>query len=139
MAGKRKTHTSTAVKKKYNDKTYCRYSVSFRRNKDADLISRVEKLKSDGYKPTDAFRKIMEGEREKYAERLKELRASYRRSLHGADGDPNARYIYTGYVYALEDAGTITHDQAVDLICGLDYTGLRCSELGIHIDVIFGI
>lgn len=59
MAGKRKTTTSSKVKKRYNDKTYRQYLVSLRVDQDSDLIASIEKLKKDGYSTTDAFRKII--------------------------------------------------------------------------------
>ena len=62
MPEKRKTYTSSAVKKKYNDKTYHQYLVSLRVEQDADLIAKIEDLKKDGYSTTDAFRKLIKGE-----------------------------------------------------------------------------
>ena len=59
MAEKRKTITSSEVKKRYNDKTYRQYLVSFRVDQDAELIELIENLKKDGYSTTDAFRKII--------------------------------------------------------------------------------
>jgi len=59
MAEKRKTITSSEVKKRYNDKTYRQYLVSFRVDQDAELIDLIENLKKDGCSTSDAFRKII--------------------------------------------------------------------------------
>lgn len=62
MEEKRKTYTSSAVKKKYNEKTYHQYLVSLRVDQDADLIAAIEELKSKGVATTDAFRKLIKGD-----------------------------------------------------------------------------
>ncbi len=56
---KRKTHTSTAVKAKYNKKTYKNYNVNLRINDDADIIAMIENEKASGLNTTDAFRKLI--------------------------------------------------------------------------------
>lgn len=55
----RKTVTSSAVKKRYNDKTYKQYAVKFRYDTDKDLIERIEALKNEGLGTTAAFKKLM--------------------------------------------------------------------------------
>ena len=56
---KRKTFTSTAVKARYNKKTYKSYNVSFRMVDDADLIELIEKEKATGVSTTEAFRNLL--------------------------------------------------------------------------------
>jgi len=57
MAEKRKTVTSTAVKKRYNDKTYQYYRVNLRRDTDAEIIKTIEANKAAGVSPTETIRK----------------------------------------------------------------------------------
>lgn len=54
----RKTHTSTAVKRRYNDKTYRRFNVSIR--KDSDLIDFIESRKADGESINSTFATALE-------------------------------------------------------------------------------
>lgn len=54
----RKTHTSTAVKRRYNDKTYRRFNVSIR--KDSDLIDFIESRKADGESINGTFATALE-------------------------------------------------------------------------------
>lgn len=54
----RKTHTSTAVKRRYNDKTYRRFNVSIR--KDSDLIDFLESRKADGESINGTFATALE-------------------------------------------------------------------------------
>lgn len=56
---KRKTFTSSAVKKRYNDKTYKKYITSFRIVEDADIIALVEAEKSKGLQTTEIFRNLI--------------------------------------------------------------------------------
>jgi plasmid rolling circle replication initiator protein Rep len=56
---KRKTHTSSEVKKRYNDKTYQRYQLNLRKVEDADLIERIEKEKASGFTTTEAIKKLI--------------------------------------------------------------------------------
>lgn len=59
---KRKTHTSNEVKKRYSDKTYNRYLLSFRKNEDADIIALIEAEKAKGLSTTEVFRKLIKGD-----------------------------------------------------------------------------
>ena len=56
---KRKTHTSTEVKKRYNDKTYKSYSLNLRKLEDADLIARIEAEKAKGFGTTEAIKRLL--------------------------------------------------------------------------------
>lgn len=56
---KRKTTTSSAVKKRYNDKTYKAYTVTLRKVEDADLIARIEAEKAKGFQTTEAFKRLL--------------------------------------------------------------------------------
>jgi len=51
----RKTTTSSAVKQRWKEKTYKRYTVNLRKEEDADLIQFIEQNK-DNYGPTEIFR-----------------------------------------------------------------------------------
>lgn len=42
--GERKTTTSSAVKKRYNDKTYTRYTLNLRKDEDADIIEKLQSV-----------------------------------------------------------------------------------------------
>mgnify|MGYP004655433893 CR=1 FL=1 len=53
---KKKTHTSTAVKARYNKKTYQQYTVSFRKKEDADCIEYIETQRSKGYTTAEIFK-----------------------------------------------------------------------------------
>ena len=55
---KRKTHTSSEVKKRYNDKTYTRFQISLRKDEDAELIAYIEQAKQNGESVTEAIRKL---------------------------------------------------------------------------------
>ncbi len=59
---KRKTHTSTAVKARYNAKTYKQYSVAFRYDDDKDLLDRIDAFLVNGYSAAQAIKAIMRGE-----------------------------------------------------------------------------
>ena len=54
---KRKTTTSSTVKKRYNSKTYNQYTFSLRKD-DADLISYIENQKAKGLSAADVIRKL---------------------------------------------------------------------------------
>lgn len=56
---KRKTHTSTEVKAKYNKKTYKNYNVNLRIKEDADIIQKIEIEKEKGASTTEAFRNLI--------------------------------------------------------------------------------
>lgn len=56
---KRKTHTSTEVKARYNKKTYKNYNVNLRMKEDADIIQMIEREKELGASTTEAFRKLL--------------------------------------------------------------------------------
>jgi hypothetical protein len=56
---KRRTHTSSEVKKRYNDKTYQRYQLTLRKTEDADLIERIEKEKASGLSTSEAIKKLI--------------------------------------------------------------------------------
>ncbi|MCM1334278.1 MAG: hypothetical protein NC237_04420 [Eubacterium sp.] len=55
---KRKTHTSSAVKARYNAKTYARYMMTLRRVEDREIIAAIEAAKAEGIAPTEFFRAI---------------------------------------------------------------------------------
>lgn len=56
------SNTSTAVKRRYNDKTYRRFNVSIR--KDSDLIDFIESRKADGESINGTFATALELYRE---------------------------------------------------------------------------
>lgn len=56
---KRKTHTSSEVKKRYNDKTYKAYTLNLRKCEDADLIARIEAEKEKGFGTTEAIKRLL--------------------------------------------------------------------------------
>lgn len=56
---KRKTFTSTEVKKRYADKVYKRYTVSLRKIEDADIIEQIERAKEHGVDTSDAFKALI--------------------------------------------------------------------------------
>lgn len=55
---KRKTVTSSAVKRKYNDKTYNQVVFSVR--KDSDLARQIEAYKADGNQLSPLIKKLLE-------------------------------------------------------------------------------
>lgn len=57
-AAKRKTVTSSAVKARYNAKTYKRYTFSLRVDSDFELISEIEKAIENGSSPTEFVRSL---------------------------------------------------------------------------------
>lgn len=56
---KRKTTTSSAVKMRYNAKTYKHYGIDLRYDEDADIIEAVEQLKSDGMSTKQAIAQLI--------------------------------------------------------------------------------
>ena len=56
---KRKTVTSSEVKKRYNDKTYETYSLKFRKIEDADVIKLIEEEKAKGFQTSEAFKNLL--------------------------------------------------------------------------------
>ena len=56
---KRQTHTSTAVKSKYNKKTYKNYNINFRIVDDAEIIALIEGEKSKGFGTTEAIKNLI--------------------------------------------------------------------------------
>ena len=55
----RKTHTSTEVKQRWNEKTYRRYQAFFRYDTDKDIIDWIEEHKEE-YGTTNIFRDAVE-------------------------------------------------------------------------------
>lgn len=56
---KRKTHTSSEVKARYNKKTYKSYNVNFRKIEDADIIDTIETEKAKGFTTSEAFKRLL--------------------------------------------------------------------------------
>lgn len=56
---KRKTHTSSEVKARYNKKTYKSYGVNLRINEDADIIAAIEAEKEKGFTTSEAFKRLI--------------------------------------------------------------------------------
>lgn len=56
---KRKTHTSSEVKKRYNDKTYKAYTLTLRKVEDAELIKKIEAEKAKGYQTSQAIKNLI--------------------------------------------------------------------------------
>ncbi len=56
---KRKTFTSSAVKKRYNDKTYKSYKLSLRKVEDAELIELIEAEKAKGFQTSEAIKNLI--------------------------------------------------------------------------------
>lgn len=56
---KRKTHTSSAVKARYNAKTYQQYAVKLRKVEDADVIERIEAERTAGLSTSEAIKKLI--------------------------------------------------------------------------------
>lgn len=57
---KRKTFTSTAVKKRYNDKTYQSYTIRFRFDSDEKYINYFSALLSQGFSPSEIVKKLID-------------------------------------------------------------------------------
>ena len=62
---KRKTYTSSEVKKRYNDKTYKKYSINLRKVEDSDIIRLIEAEKEKGFGTTEAIKNLIESAQEK--------------------------------------------------------------------------
>lgn len=56
---KRKTHTSTAVKSRYNAKSYSRYLFTLRNADDAELIAAIEAERSEGMSDSALIKAIL--------------------------------------------------------------------------------
>ena len=56
---KRKTHTSSEVKARYNSKTYQQYTVSFRKEEDADVIEAIEAERATGKSAAEAVKSLI--------------------------------------------------------------------------------
>lgn len=75
------SNTSTAVKRRYNDKTYRRFNVSIR--KDSDLIDFIESRKADGESINGTFTTALE----LYRESLKNTPKGDSESLKGGSDE----------------------------------------------------
>lgn len=53
------SHTSTAVKARYNAKTYKRYQIALRKEDDADLIAWLDAQTAAGRGVTDVIREAL--------------------------------------------------------------------------------
>lgn len=56
---KRKTHTSTAVKARYNAKTYRQFSFTLRNIEDAALIADIEAFRAEGMSDSALIKAIL--------------------------------------------------------------------------------
>lgn len=56
---KRKTHTSSEVKKRYNDKTYQRYQLALRKEDDVEIIQLIEDEKAKGFSTSEAIKNLI--------------------------------------------------------------------------------
>lgn len=56
---KRKTVTSSAVKQRYNKKTYVQYAIKLRKIEDKEIIDLIENEKSKGFGITDAIKNLI--------------------------------------------------------------------------------
>lgn len=52
--------TSTAVKARWNEKTYKRYQIYLRQEEDAELIAYIEQRKAAGNGTSEIFREALE-------------------------------------------------------------------------------
>ena len=68
--------TSNAVKRRYNDKTYRRYTLQLRKVEDADLIAKIEALKAAGFSASGAIKKLIETEDDKWNAATRATRAT---------------------------------------------------------------
>lgn len=59
MANKRKTFTSSEVKKRYNDKTYKRYNLTLRLDTDSELIAKLDEIIASGKSQSDAVKELL--------------------------------------------------------------------------------
>ena len=56
---KRKTHTSSAVKARYNKKTYKQYGLTLRKVEDAAIIEKIEAEKAKGFTTSEAIKRLI--------------------------------------------------------------------------------
>ena len=56
----RKTHTSNEVKMRYAKKTYKQYLLTLRKVEDKELIDKIEELKEQGIKTSEAIKLLMQ-------------------------------------------------------------------------------
>lgn len=56
---KRKTHTSSEVKTRYNKKTYQQYALKLRKTEDAATIEKIEAEKAKGYSTSEAIKNLI--------------------------------------------------------------------------------
>lgn len=54
--------TGYAANKKYIDKTYVSYTIRFRKDEDAELISILNDKKAQGFTPSDVFKYLLRKE-----------------------------------------------------------------------------
>lgn len=57
---KRKTHTSSEVKARYNAKTYQQYGLKLRKVEDAATIEKIEAEKAKGYTTSEAIKRLID-------------------------------------------------------------------------------
>lgn len=57
---KRKTHTSSEVKARWNAKTYKQYSLNLRKVEDAATIEKIEAEKAKGYTTSEAIKRLID-------------------------------------------------------------------------------
>ena len=60
IAEKRKTYTSSAVKKRYNDKTYRSYHLTLRMDSEGELIEKLDALISAGMSQSEAIKTLLD-------------------------------------------------------------------------------
>lgn len=56
---KRKTHTSTDVKRRYNEKVYAQYTISIRKSEDPEIVEAIEAAKSAGISANEAVKQLL--------------------------------------------------------------------------------
>ena len=56
---KRKTYTSSAVKKRWNNKTYTRFTFSLRKVEDAEIIEIINREKENSSGTTEAIKRLI--------------------------------------------------------------------------------
>lgn len=56
---KRKTHTSNEVTRRYQKKTFDRFTVMCRKSEDADIIAAISAMKADGLQTSAAIKKLI--------------------------------------------------------------------------------
>ena len=60
IENKRKTFTSSEVKKRYNDKTYKRYHLTLRLDTDSELIAKLDEIIASGKSQSDAVKELIQ-------------------------------------------------------------------------------